>query len=275
MTKRIVLCADDYGQAPAISKGIIYLIQHGRLTATSCMVNSVYWSEHATWLIPYLSQIDLGLHFNLTEGLALSAPYQSKHGQAFMPLPTLLARAWLGKLDQTAIEAELNAQLDRFQEVVGVLPRYIDGHHHVHQFPVIRQALIRVYEKRLRKHGSYIRLVNEPLSWRDWLFDFKKIIIVGAGTASLKKLLNHKHIPHNQSFSGIYSFGQAGRYDQFFTTFLKKVESGGIIMCHPALAASDDSDPVAEARYQEYKYLASGRFLEDCLDQGIKLTRFA
>lgn len=275
MTKRIVLCADDYGQAPEISKGIIYLIQHGRLTATSCMANSPYWPEHARWLTPYLTQIDVGLHFNLTEGIALSATYQGKHGQALMSLSRLLVRATLRQLDQKAIQAELNAQIDRFQEATGILPRYIDGHHHVHQLPVIRDALIQVYEKRLRKHGSYVRLVNEPLRWSDLFFAPKKWIIVGLGTAGLKKSLNHKHISHNSSFSGIYSFNNANHYAQEFASFLHKVKSGGIVMCHPALASKSTTDPIAMARYKEYKYLASGQFLEDCIDQGVKLARFA
>jgi predicted glycoside hydrolase/deacetylase ChbG (UPF0249 family) len=275
MTKRIVLCADDYGQAPEISKGIIYLIQHGRLTATSCMVNTPCWPEHAGWLAPYLTQIDLGLHFNLTEGLATSKVYQDTHGQAFMPLTRLLVRSMLRNINQKAIQAELNAQIDLFQEATGMLPRYIDGHHHVHQFPVIRDALVHVYEKRLRKHGSYIRLVNEPLRWSDFVFDFKKLIIVGSGTVGLERMLNQKHIPHNSSFSGIYSFQKSQDYSQVFVTFLRKVGSGGIVMCHPGLPSTNPTDSIAAARYKEYKYLASGQFLEDCIDQGVKLTRFS
>src|SRR6185312_11376957 len=107
MKKCIVLCADDYGQAPAISQGIINLIEKGRLSATSCMVNSDYWAEHAKWLLPYQQQIDIGLHFNLTEGRALSKEYQSRHGDHFQALGQVLRRAFTRSLSQAVIEAEL------------------------------------------------------------------------------------------------------------------------------------------------------------------------
>ena len=35
---RIVLCADDYGYSPGVSRGIRELLDHERLSATSCMV---------------------------------------------------------------------------------------------------------------------------------------------------------------------------------------------------------------------------------------------
>jgi predicted glycoside hydrolase/deacetylase ChbG (UPF0249 family) len=63
--KRIVLCADDYGQAPAISQGIIELLNQSRLSATSCMVNMPDWPVSAKELLPFINYVDLGLHFNL------------------------------------------------------------------------------------------------------------------------------------------------------------------------------------------------------------------
>src|SRR5262245_51710288 len=108
--KNIVLCADDYGQAPPISAGILSLIKHRRLSAVSCMVNTPFWREHAQWLKPYSSQIDIGLHLNLTEGKPLSETYQAVHGDTFFPLPTVLRRTFLRVLNQDAIAAECQAQ---------------------------------------------------------------------------------------------------------------------------------------------------------------------
>ncbi|MBF0335117.1 MAG: ChbG/HpnK family deacetylase, partial [Alphaproteobacteria bacterium] len=33
-----VLCADDYGLSPGVSRGILALIEMGRVSATGCMV---------------------------------------------------------------------------------------------------------------------------------------------------------------------------------------------------------------------------------------------
>lgn len=93
MKKRIVLCADDYGQAPAISQGILNLLDKKRLSATSCIVNSPYWEAHSQWLTQFIQQADIGLHLNLTEGKPLSAEYNQHYGTDFQPLSRLLCRA--------------------------------------------------------------------------------------------------------------------------------------------------------------------------------------
>ena len=70
--KYFTLCADDFGYSTEVSQGILSLISIERLTATSCMTNMPDWKNSASKLIPYKDQIDIGLHFNLTEGEALS-----------------------------------------------------------------------------------------------------------------------------------------------------------------------------------------------------------
>src|SRR5688572_11966045 len=112
MKKRIVLCADDYGQALAISEGIVNLLSAQRLSAVSCIVNTVSWGDHAKWLLPFHPQTDIGLHFNLTEGKALSEQYIEIHGRQFLPLSQMLWRALGRKLNKSAIEAECHAQID-------------------------------------------------------------------------------------------------------------------------------------------------------------------
>lgn len=274
MTKRIVLCADDYGQAEPISKAIITLIQHGRVTATSCMVNSKCWTQHAKWLLTFKDRVDIGLHFNLTEGKALSRAYIAKYGETFFPLSTILRKSLLRQIDRKVIEEECKAQIDQFQQTMGFLPNFIDGHQHVHQFPVIRDALINVYNQRLKGQKIYIRLVNEKVGIRDLMKDFKKIVITATGTSGFQKLLNKYNIPHNQSFAGIYSFANASGYKQTFSRFLAQVSDGGLIMCHPGLPAKQTDDVIAKARYEEYQYLFGGQFLLDCYRNGATLGRF-
>jgi chitin disaccharide deacetylase len=272
MSKRIVLCADDYGQAPAISQGIRSLIQNGRLSATSCLVNSPFWLEHAKWLHPFKSRIDIGLHFNLTEGKALSRQFIDTYGENLFPLSILMRKAFMRTVDSAVLEAELQAQLDTFISATDFSPTFIDGHQHAHQLPVVRDALINVYEKRLRKQKTYVRLVDVIIKASD--FDMKKIIIYLTGTNALKRLLKQHHIPHNPSFSGCYSFSKAHRYGSLFPRFLQESSDGGLIMCHPAFATSENEDPIAAARFKEYQYLFSNQFLIDCHEQGVKLARF-
>ncbi len=274
--KHIILCADDYGQNTSISQAIIELLEKKRLSATSCMVTSSDWIAHAKWLQPFQNQADIGLHFNLTEGKPLSSAYKLAYGTEFMSLLQLLKKAYLSKLDVTAIEAECHAQLDRFEEGMGCLPDFMDGHQHIHQFPMIRDAFLTVYEQRLRQKNSYVRCVYD-----DWallrIFEpayIKKLIIQLCGASVLKKQLSQRSIPYNASFSGIYQFAQASKYGQLFPRFLQQMHNNGVIMCHPGLPGQQDRDPIALSRPHEYRYFLSEQFLKDCFSQQAVLARF-
>ena len=275
MMKRIVLCADDYGQTAAISQGIIKLIQMGRVTATGCMVNMPLWQDHAKWLFPFYNLIDIGLHLNLTQGKPLSQAFKTVYGEESLPtLRKLLRHAFLRRLDEVAIEAECNAQIDCFADTLGFLPRFIDGHQHVHQFPVVRKILLNVYEKRLRRYQAYIRLVNGKMSFSKFREGLKKVVIHQTGTRALKRLLHHHDIPHNLSFAGIYSFATIDNYQLVFKQFLQEITDKGLIMCHPALLTKENDDAIAKARYAEYQYLVGGQFLRDCYERKVSIGKF-
>lgn len=276
MKKSIVLCADDYGQAPAISNAIINLIKDKRLSATTCLVNSSFWHTHANWLFSYQGEVDIGLHFNLTEGKALSPLFQQTYGEKLIPLPRLMRLALFRQLKKPAILAELHAQLDAFQAGLSSLPCFVDGHQHVHQFPVIREALNEAYQARLKGQKTYIRWVGESaVSLKNWLSEPKKMVIYFIGRGA-KSLFKANQIPHNASFSGIYSFAKRGCYHKHFPQFLREIESGGgLIMCHPALSDETLTDSIKEARYEEYQYLASPQFRADCEAADVILSRFS
>lgn len=269
MTKRIVLCADDYGQDLAISRGILALVEGGRLSAVSCLVTQPGWQEQGEWLHPWRGKIDVGLHFNLTEGEALSSAYVKAHGSRFLPLNTLIKKSFTRQVARQAIEAELTAQLARFSEVIGQPPDFIDGHQHVHQFPVIRDAVLTVYQKQFRDTKPYIRLVNHRLR----IGDIKKLIIYLTGTAAFRRLLDQANIPRNSSFAGVYQFAHAADYEAYFRRFLKEIRAGGIIMCHPGWRSENPLDAIAQARCHEYEYFLSTAFLKDCNAAGVSLSR--
>lgn len=277
MTKRIVLCADDYGQALEISQGIITLIKANRLSATTCLVNSPQWPEHAKWLIPFQDQIDIGLHVNLTEGRACSPLYLETYGECFFPLSTLMRKAFCLNLAPSAIVAECHAQLDRFVKAMGFLPRFLDGHQHIQQFPVIRDALLCVYQERLQQTNAYMRVSHEKIHWRSFFDDVggacKKMVIYASGARAFQQCLAKHHIPHNHSFAGIYSFTKACQYKHLFRHFLQDIQDGGMIMCHPGLASSSETDSLTTSRYLEYEYLLSDVFLSDCEQHGVVLQR--
>ncbi len=270
--KSIILCADDYGQNAVISQAIIDLIAKNHLSATSCMANSYYWPTHATWLNPYKNQVDIGLHLNFTEGKPLSRSFVKKYGAEFFGLPKLLFHAFTRKLDKQVIADEIEAQLQRFSDILGQSPDFIDGHQHVHQFPIIREALLEIFKKQLKPHGAYIRSVYDKDVFSR--FSLKKLIIQLTGAGAFKAALREFGISTNSSFSGIYDFTKNVEYRTKFLSFLQEVNQGGLIMCHPGLGQQDETaDPIYASRPLEYAYLISDQFASDLIAHQVQLSR--
>ncbi|MBS0359022.1 MAG: ChbG/HpnK family deacetylase [Proteobacteria bacterium] len=267
--KHIILCADDYGQSLPVSQAIIDLLKQKRLSATSCMTTGAQWISHARMLQIFADEVDTGLHFNLTEGTPLSEAYLRKYGKTFMSLPKLIILASIRLLDKNTIEKELEAQLEQFVVGMGREPDFIDGHQHIHQFPIIREALITVYERRYKNKKPYIRSTDQKVKPQKHFF--KQLIIQLLGARALKRKLVQKNIPHNNSFEGIYPFSAHPPYSKNFRGFLERVEEGGIIMCHPGLEGDLKIDPIAAARYREYQYFSSEQFLKDCEKEKVAL----
>lgn len=274
MKKRIVLCADDYGQAPAISAGICHLLSEGRLSATSCMVNQPDWSSEAAALNPYHNQVDIGLHFNLTHGRPVSEMFRMRYGEIFPSLNQLILRAYAHQLDQSIILHECVAQIDLFRDAMGCLPAFIDGHQHVHQFPVVRDAVLAAFQMKMNPSTAYIRLPCESVHWWRDLFQVRKWMIAFLGQGAIKRQLVARGIQFNTTFAGAYPFADYQAYRKIFQTFLSSIGNQGIIMCHPGLLHQDSEDPIAKVRYAEYQYFMSNEFLLDCSAGNVELARF-
>jgi chitin disaccharide deacetylase len=269
--KRIILCADDYGQNTAISQAIVDLLKQKRLSATSCMVTFPCWKETAPLLKPFENTADIGIHLSLTEGKPLSSGMP-----AFLPLKELLTQTFLRKLEKAPILAEFKAQLDHFIEVFGRLPDYIDGHHHIHQLPIVRDAIFELFDERFRDQpASYIRCTFDPASLLQFqsVAYLKQLFIQLTGAITFKTELTKRKILHNTSFSGIYNFATSYEYSDLFPRFLKQVRDGGIIMCHPGLMGKEDEDEIAGSRNHEYLYFCSAQFQNVCSSNEIALSR--
>lgn len=274
--KNITLCADDYGQNTAISQAIIALLKEKKLSATSCITTTPDWLMCAAWLLPIKNQADIGVHFNLTHGKPLSTAYQTTYGDSFFSLSTLIKKCYLRELNPVVIHAELSAQLDQFISGVGGMPDFIDGHQHIHQFPVIRDAILALYQQRLRDVSCYVRCVNDSAAWcrLGESAYIKRIVIQLCGASIFKRQLEKHKIPHNNSFAGIYDFNHAKSYAKIFPRFLQQSLEGGLIMCHPGLSNSEEVDEINQSRSEEYRYFQSEAFLHACEQNKVMITRF-
>src|SRR6516162_8303967 len=133
----IWLCADDYGISPGVSLAIRDLVVRGRLNATSVLVLAAACHRSEARALSALNSIAprvaIGLHVALTAPFhPLSLNFRVLKDGAFMPLGATLRHAFLRRFEGDALLEELEAQLNRFCELFGRAPDYVDGHHHVH-----------------------------------------------------------------------------------------------------------------------------------------------
>lgn len=296
MKKHIIICADDFAQNEDISEGILTLMRAKRINATSCLVNSACWSDMSEAFNTLKANHFIGLHLNLTFGQPLSAMWRKHVGEVFPGLPGLLKSCYLNRLNQEVVAAEIQAQLDVFTHHMHIYPDFIDGHQHIQQFPVIRQALLAVHRQQMGhvEHEnqlsdaaemtptdetlfhelSFFRNTNN--GWRDFLLltGFPKPQILALlGGMRFRRGLIHEYIPTNSSFSGLYHFKQAQKYRQYFRRFLKRTQDGGMIMCHPGQSSQDFADPLQAYRSHEFDYLMSDFFLTDMEDNAFCLIK--
>ena len=135
------ITSDDWGISPAVNQGMLKLAQLGVIKRVSIMANSL----HKDYLLDELKavpNIQLGLHFNLTNGVLLgqATGHYHKDGLALTkPLLHLIKQSWFGcrTLSEALlkdIEAEFTLQVKSLQQQ-GVALSYFDSHHHVHLLP--------------------------------------------------------------------------------------------------------------------------------------------
>lgn len=271
----ITLCADDYGLAPGVSDAILALIDLGRLQATGCMTGSPHWPHAAPLLRAMEGKADCGVHLTLTDQVPLGAMPSLAPGGRFPSLPELLKRSLTRRLDRAEIKAELLRQIDAFEEHFGRAPDFLDGHHHVHQMPVIGGVVLELWRERLGGHG-WVRSCVEPLPaiLRRGIDPIRATIISSLGLG-FRRRLKALGVPHNTSFRGVYDFSGRVPFGQLFRRFTDTPGPRALMMVHPGKVdeALRAADTLTAQREVELAFLASDACPLSLADRGISLRR--
>src|SRR4051812_31175343 len=145
----LVVTADDFGIGRKTSDGIIKAHLHGPVTATSLMAIT---GDHVRASVPLLADapnLDVGLHLVLTN--CGEKPLMARESSGlidrdgyFYTNGKLWIKALTGKLQRAVIADEIVAQTEMFHKLLGRAPAYVDCHHHAHQLPIVRDALMEV-----------------------------------------------------------------------------------------------------------------------------------
>lgn len=260
----LVVCADDYALTPGVSRAIRELIAAGRISATSVMTVCPYWPDEGPALAAVAGSSDIGLHVTLTDHVPLGAmPVLAPAGR-LPPVGKLLRASLLGQLPLAEIEAEIERQLSALVEVWKRPPSHVDGHHHVHQLPGVRGALLRVLG-RLSGPRPYIRACHEPLS-RILARGVarQKALVISALGAGFARAAARQGFETNDGFSGVYDLATDGhRLDALFAGFVRHLGSRPIAMCHPGYSDTTLAalDSMTAQRDAERAFLAGEGWL--------------
>ncbi len=258
--RRWAVCADDYGQGEAIDRGILALARQGRLTALSCLVTPPRWAQAGQALEGCPAAV--GLHFNLTEGEPLS-PALRRQWPRFPALGALITQAFIGRLP-TAVADEFQLQLQRFIDVMGRPPDFIDGHQHVHALPGVRSAVLAAAQALGRPLRNTGRIVGPG-------FAFKRWVIEACGGRALAAQMRALGLPLAPALVGVYGFDPQADYRALMRGWLHSAPDGALLFCHPALGEPAPNDAIAAARGNEMAYLASEAFEADLAEFGVTL----
>lgn len=275
VTRRIWLCADDYGISPGVSRGIRDLIANGRLNATSVMVVSPHLNSDEATALQRLNanqkRAAIGLHVTLTGPFKpLSAGFRPTRDRTFLPLSEMMRAAVARRLLRDTLTLEIAAQIESFQKLFGALPDFVDGHQHVQLFPQVRDAFIKTVAE--LAPNAWVRQCGRANSLRR-LHD-RKALVLDILSMAFRRRVERQGLATNPAFAGAYDFSPDAKFAKIFPRFLTGLPDGGLIMCHPGFADSElrALDPLTTLREHEFAYFNSDAFPKTLAEHGAALA---
>ncbi|WMT76647.1 ChbG/HpnK family deacetylase [Bradyrhizobium sp. Ash2021] len=263
-SRRIWLCADDYGLSEGVNRGIRDLIARGRLNATSAMVVGAAIGRDEVAALQRVAadrpRCAIGLHATLTAPFRpLTMHFRPIDGGMFLPFPKMLRAGLLRRLDPEIIHAELMVQLTAFKDLFGRDPDFVDGHQHVQLFPQIRDAFLQAVRE--AAPGAWVRQGGrrQPLAQR---LGAPKALVLDVLSAQFRKKASRANIAFNPAFAGAYDFTGQPDFGVLMRQFLDCLPEGGLVMCHPGFVDETlvSLDALTTQREAEHTYLAGTDF---------------
>ncbi len=272
----MIICADDYGLSDSVDDAVIELIQNNRLTATSCIVNCQNVKSSISRLKEYINKIDIGLHLLLTDEKPLSNQKADgalvDHNGRLNSFWNLTAKTYLKSIQSTSAYNEIRSQIEVFSDLFGQMPDFIDGHQHVQQLPVIREALVKVIKD--MNFYPYLRIASLPGDWMiSELFRFSPKLtfnnmMINFPGKRAGKLFRKNGFRSNRYLLGYFHRNCPATFSEIFRLYsnINPIDKD-IFFCHPGHEEKH--------RVHCLRFLLSGEFNRICVEQGITLNRFS
>lgn len=263
----VIVHADDFGETLDITEGICLAITAGVVTSTSVMVNMPGTSD-ALRRVPQLAeQASFGIHLNLCEGRPLTGgrTLVGANGE-FLRKRALVARALTGTLSLPELEAEVAAQLGMLRDT-GVRVSHLDGHKHLHQLPIVCQAVANVLPRfgiervRITRLGAWSGMRSAMTFAREIATAHAARVFARAQLRSPVRTVDLRDLLDGGALAA------PARSSSFRSAPIE-------ICCHPATAAADTGKPGSHRRGAELEYLLSPRFRTVLTASGAALVSY-
>ena len=247
----LCICADDFGMSEGINAAVLDLVARAAICAASCMVLRGAWTSGAAALREIdPTANDIGLHLELNRPPSDSPAEPALRG--------LIAASYLGLLRPGAVRVQIREQLARFEDGMGRPPDFVDGHRHVHQLPVVREALVEEMAARYGIAAPWIRS-TAPAAARPFPRT-KADVVFALGGRRLRALAAERGIATSRALLGVYGFdGGAEAYRHRLRQWIATCRSGDVLLCHPSLGDAAWV-PHDAARRHEYAVLRTLAF---------------
>jgi hopanoid biosynthesis associated protein HpnK len=256
LSRSLLINADDFGWTDGHNQAVERAYQRGVLRRVSLLSNGDAFDE-AVDLTRRLPDLRVGVHLTLNEGRPLTAPdllpRLTDPSGVFYDEVSDLARLWLsGHLRVEEAMAEWRAQIERPLQV-GLALNHLDTHKHVHMFPPLLEAVVRLAQE---YQVNNIRLPLE--AWNiDSLRRGPQGLILWSLALRARTSLRAAGLHFADHFMGISLSGAmvGERLRRAVATARPGVTE---IMVHPAVIT-----PAVAALQRRYRWAARYRFAEE------------
>lgn len=282
--KKLIVNADDLGADEGRNSGILEAIQAGAVKSVSLLANGPA-SEEAIRGIRKgnYKGVSIGIHLNLSEGKPLAPRLTLLVGRDGCFQGKALARSLLLQENQPNLEEEVlrevSAQI-RLLRKEKIPLSHLDGHQHLHVFPVVRKAVIRAAE---RNGIPWVRIPHESLPTSDPGRISENLKTEARLFSDLgreaSRLFAERGIHATTHFRGLYLKGRLS--PKLLEDCLKKLPEGLTeLMVHPGRVwAGSSAGPFSgfstRDREQELEALLSPSFKKAIRQNRIRLISFS
>ena len=286
MQKRLIVNADDYGQALGINVGIIEAHLKGIVTSTTIMAAGQALKDGVARLKD-APKLGLGCHLVLIGETPICKPSEiaslvDSQGAFPRTLTSFMFNMLSGRAKYRQIVQEFRAQLDRLFDL-GLPITHCDSHKHSHAHPMVLEAVLEVaeaYKIRYIRNPfeqcglAQLRAIydNRPAFGQKYLLT-KLLSYYGA---IFRQRMRQTQIAYPTQFQGFMATGRLS--PELLIKLLSQLSTGiNELMCHPARLDAQlqaAATRLKASREQELAALIDPQVQVAITQQAIKLVSF-